>query len=49
MSNDFGYFLITIGVLWILLATPINVSFLTDSLALPMSLIIIGEMKNSKW
>lgn len=42
MSEDFGYFLITIGLMWIILVTPFDASFMRNNLTLPLGLIVIG-------
>jgi hypothetical protein len=42
MSKDFGYFLITIGIIWLLFTIPIEVSFMNNPYTLPLGLIIIG-------
>lgn len=44
MDNEFGYFLITIGLIWILIVTPIDASFMKGTLILPIGLIIIGAL-----
>lgn len=42
MSKDLGWFLISVGIVWIVLITPLELGFLKNQLSLPIGLIIIG-------
>lgn len=42
MSKDFGWFLISAGVIWLVLVSPIELDFLKNPLSLPIGLIIMG-------
>ena len=44
MSKDFGWFLISVGVIWLVLVSPIELDFLKNPLSLPIGLIIIGSV-----
>ncbi|HLE06720.1 MAG TPA: hypothetical protein VI790_05165 [Candidatus Nanoarchaeia archaeon] len=42
MSKDFGWFLISVGIIWLVLVSPIELGFLKNPLSLPIGLIVIG-------